>query len=222
MAKQKFSRGILLVFGVFLVSAVAACNAQSEPPPTYTLTSKVIPTPTVTPVPRPTPTPSLLSTNTLVPTPTATSSPTPTPTPTAMPTPTATPTPTPGLTPTQAPTATPTDEGSPLVSEGFIAISNGFGHTCALRSDGSPLCWGVIRYAVPPRDAYGRGSYIGSEPPDEKFMDISVGPFHVCALRTALLSVGAIFAWRELLRGGAACRRAIHHLRRLSFLLGPG
>lgn len=45
-----------------------------------------------------------------------------------------------------------------------------FGHACALRRDGSPVCWGD--------DSYGRAS-----PPDGRFSSISVGRDHTCALR---------------------------------------
>ena len=67
------------------------------------------------------------------------------------------------------------------VEEGFTAISNGDGHTCVLRSDGSPLCWGNIRYGV------------ASEPAGEKFIAISISQFHICALRLD----GSPFCWGE-------------------------
>ena len=45
-----------------------------------------------------------------------------------------------------------------------------YGHACALRRDGSPVCWGD--------DSHGRAS-----PPDGRFSSISVGRDHTCALR---------------------------------------
>ena len=74
------------------------------------------------------------------------------------------------------------------VEEGFTAISNGDGHTCVLRSDGSPLCWGNIRYGV------------ASEPAGEKFIAISSGHKHTCALR----SDGSPLCWGSNLRGQAS------------------
>ena len=67
------------------------------------------------------------------------------------------------------------------VEERFTAISNGDGHTCVLRSDGSPLCWGSIRYGV------------ASGPAGEKFIATSISQFHICALRFD----GSPFCWGE-------------------------
>ena len=67
------------------------------------------------------------------------------------------------------------------VEERFTAISNGDRHTCVLRSDGSPLCWGIIRYGV------------ASEPAGENFIAISISQFHICALRLD----GSPFCWGE-------------------------
>ncbi len=55
--------------------------------------------------------------------------------------------------------------------ETLESISSGDGHTCALTSDGMPVCWG--------RDLYGRAS----PPKDEVFQSISSGGYHTCALR---------------------------------------
>ena len=51
------------------------------------------------------------------------------------------------------------------------SISSGDGHTCALTSNGIPVCWG--------HDIYGRAS----PPKDEVFQSISSGWIHTCALR---------------------------------------
>ena len=55
--------------------------------------------------------------------------------------------------------------------ERFTAISSGEWHTCALRPDGGPLCWGANRYGQ------------ASPPEDERFGAISSGGSHTCALR---------------------------------------
>ena len=55
--------------------------------------------------------------------------------------------------------------------ESLESISSGDGHTCALTSNGMPVCWG--------RDIYGRAS----PPKDEVFQSISSGGYHTCALR---------------------------------------
>ena len=51
-----------------------------------------------------------------------------------------------------------------------MSISSGEQHTCALRSDGSPVCWGY--------NEDGRAS----PPQDERFASISAGSQHTCAL----------------------------------------
>ena len=55
-----------------------------------------------------------------------------------------------------------------LMDERFAAISSGKKHTCALRVDGSPVCWGFLR---------------GIPPEGERFVAISSGREHTCALR---------------------------------------
>ena len=57
-------------------------------------------------------------------------------------------------------------------------ISSGVYHTCALRSDGSPVCWG--------RDRDGQDS-----PPEERFASINGGRESTCALR----SDGSAVCW---------------------------
>ena len=70
------------------------------------------------------------------------------------------------------------------VSSGELdTLSSGYNHTCALRTDGSPICW----------DGYDAS---GDPPPNEKFVSISSGFQHTCALR----SNGSPVCWgtREL------------------------
>ena len=161
MVKQIVRQGIPLVLVILLGTAMAACDSQPKPDPTYTRYPTYTPAPTLD----------------------ATGSPQPVVPQSAPPTPA-------GAAPSRP---TPTAKESPLAAERTPAISNGVGHTCILQSDGSPFCWGIIRYTVLTRDAYGRGAYQGSEPPDEKFTAISVGQLHVCALRLD----GSPFCWGE-------------------------
>ena len=117
-------------------------------------------------------------------------------------------------TPTAAPPSTPTPTPYP-VSDGFRSfleqhntISSGAGHTCALRPDGSPVCWGThpLYSGTPPVDEHfitvtsglyscalrfdGSPACWGSGgsgqvpvPEGEQFATISMGVTHVCALR---------------------------------------
>ena len=65
---------------------------------------------------------------------------------------------------------------SPPLDEKFVSISSGDDHTCALRADGSPVCWGSNSYI---------SDYMGqATPPTEKtFTNISSGGGHTCGLR---------------------------------------
>ena len=67
----------------------------------------------------------------------------------------------------------------PPPDEPFEVISGGGQHTCALRSDGSAMCWGDAHYGQtsPPRDA--------------RFTSISAGGLHTCAINTD----GAAVCW---------------------------
>ena len=64
----------------------------------------------------------------------------------------------------------------------WMAISSGAFHTCALRLDGSAVCWGAQRGA-----GGGSNRTVGfgqAEPPaDERFAAISSGRYHTCGLR---------------------------------------
>ena len=71
-------------------------------------------------------------------------------------------------TPRPAPPPVPADFRA---TEQRIALSSGGYHTCALRPDGSAVCWG------------NNGSRQASPPPGERFVSISSGEEHTCALR---------------------------------------
>ena len=69
----------------------------------------------------------------------------------------------------------------------FVAIDSGYAHTCALRDDGSAVCWGS--------DLDGNSS-----PPDGRFTAISSGSLHTCALRED----GSAVCWGSDLTGQAS------------------
>ena len=54
-----------------------------------------------------------------------------------------------------------------------MALSSGYGHTCALRPDGTPVCWGweVASHGHNPRA------------PSEPFVALTSSSSHTCALR---------------------------------------
>ena len=93
----------------------------------------------------------------------------------SAPTPTAVATTVPVLAPTPAPTPTPTPSPTPtptLAARGgadFVQVSGA--HTCALRADGSVVCWGD--------DEFGQLR----APADERFTAIAAGGSHTCGLR---------------------------------------
>ncbi len=88
--------------------------------------------------------------------------PPPTPVPTDTPTPTVTPT------PTATPYPVPEDFRAP---EQHTTLSSGGRHTCALRPDGTAVCWGDDRQGQ------------ASPPEGERFVSISSGGAHTCGLR---------------------------------------
>ena len=72
---------------------------------------------------------------------------------------------------------------SPPQGEQFVAISSASNHTCALRRDGSAVCWGAQQGDM---GDYGHQVGFGqAEPPaGETFVAISSGDLHTCALRS--------------------------------------
>ena len=74
-------------------------------------------------------------------------------------------------------------QSSPPDGERFVAISNGTSsspsHTCALRSNGSAICWGWNEYGQ------------ASPPEGEQFVSVSSGTVHTCALRPD----GSVACW---------------------------
>lgn len=85
------------------------------------------------------------------------------------------------------------DGDAPEVSwpegEAFTAISSGSVHTCALREDGTPVCW--LAYAIGD-DVYDFGLL---DPPDgETFASISSGSWYACGLRAD----GSPLCWASL------------------------
>ena len=80
--------------------------------------------------------------------------------------------------PTPTPTPTPLDFRAP---ELHTTLSSGLSHTCALRPNGTAVCWG----------SNFRGK--SSPPQGERFISISSGSHHTCALRPD----GAAFCWGD-------------------------
>ena len=105
----------------------------------------------------------------------------------------------------------------------FIAISAGRSHTCALRVDGSPECWGgnVSGSSTPPADerftsigsgndyscglrmdgtvrCWGEERYHGSHvsPENERFTMISIGSEQACGVRVD----GSVLCWGDRAR----------------------
>ena len=125
---------------------------------------------------------------------------------TPAPVPTATPAPTPTSVPTPNPTSTPLPTPTPELIV-LSAISSATWHTCGLRLDGTPICWGSDRYgkSQPPAgellttisssDKYTCGlrqdgtpvcwGDLGVAPPTgEHLTTISSGGDHTCGLRS--------------------------------------
>ena len=61
----------------------------------------------------------------------------------------------------------------------FKAVSGGWSHTCAIREDGTAVCWGA--------DAYGQAS----PPEGEVFVAIGCDSDHTCGIRPD----GAAVCW---------------------------
>ena len=67
----------------------------------------------------------------------------------------------------------------------FASVSAGTFYSCALRSDGSMICWGDELAGVSAAMA------AGTAPPEGPFTSISVGQIHTCAVRTD----GSVACW---------------------------
>ena len=90
------------------------------------------------------------------------------------------------------PDATSTPQPIPPLPPGerFIAISSGWYHTCALRANGEPVCWGAAAGVQTP--VRGRVDFGQATPPQgERFTAISSGGFHTCGLRED----GTVLCW---------------------------
>ena len=72
----------------------------------------------------------------------------------------------------------PTTQNEPPPAGSFTAVSTGDRHSCALRSDGSVVCWGWNEYGQ-------------ATPPAGSFTAVSTGGAHSCALR----SDGSVVCW---------------------------
>ena len=68
------------------------------------------------------------------------------------------------------PTSEPLPTPSVSLTSSLPAISSGWNYTCALRKDGSPVCWGDNEYGQ------------AAPPSGERFVAISARFFHTCAL----------------------------------------
>ena len=81
--------------------------------------------------------------------------------------------------PTPVPTPEPTPEPGPAPKRGYIDVSYGSDHACALHEDGSIACWGS--------NQHGKAS-----PPSGDFKSVSSGEHGTCALRS---DDGKIVCW---------------------------
>lgn len=68
---------------------------------------------------------------------------------------------------------------TPPAGETFEAVSVGWVHACALRSDSTPVCWGTNQGGK------------ASPPADERFVQVSSGTSHSCGVRSS----GAALCW---------------------------
>jgi alpha-tubulin suppressor-like RCC1 family protein len=99
------------------------------------------------------------------------------------------------------------DDGSP-VSDGFVTVSAGREHTCALKSDGAAYCWGSNEFGQLGAPEDGTTCSREDRPiacrltptsvqGNLKFTRISAGGAHTCAIATD----GRVYCWGDNLRG---------------------
>ena len=79
-------------------------------------------------------------------------------------------------------------DAEPEEGQRLLAISGDNGYACALREDGSPVCWNFAGDDLPP---FGQAS----PPEGERFIAISAARLHTCALRED----GSAACWGSLL-----------------------
>ena len=73
------------------------------------------------------------------------------------------------------------DQARPPLGTDFISVSAGWSHSCALRGDGTVVCWGLG--SVLGGESEGSGDFNQAVPPDELFTSVTVGYDHTCGIK---------------------------------------